>query len=79
MMNFEELNINETLDGLSIDELADRSELLLLWFTQYDLQVKQYLRSQRIGGVFDKDITLLDEQAVQVAAKINEIRNKLSG
>jgi len=41
------------------------------WFKEYDLQVSQYNRCQRLGINFDKDINDLDNQA-----KINSIRIK---
>jgi len=52
---------------------------LLVWFEEYDNQVKQYERCQRLGIEFDRDIEELDNEAVVKAARITEIRNILKG
>lgn len=61
------------------DEEKERRELvnLLNWFDEYDLQVKQYERCQRLNIQFDKDINELDKQAQTNAKRISELRNKL--
>lgn len=46
------------------------------WFTEYDNQVKQYERCQRLGIEFDKDINELDNQAKTNQERIREIRNE---
>ena len=50
---------------------------LLHWFEEYDNQVKQYNRCQRMGIAYDKDIEELDSQAKINADRITEIRNLL--
>lgn len=52
---------------------------LIQWFEEYDNQVKQYERCQRLGIEFDKDIVELDNQAKVNAERITEIRNILNG
>lgn len=52
---------------------------LQLWFEEYDNQVKQYIRCQRLGIEFDKDINELDNQAQLKAQRVSEIRNILKG
>lgn len=62
------------------EELAEK-ELFELksWFEGYDNQVKQYIRCQRLGVEFDKDINELDVQAQKNAKRIKEIRTILGG
>ena len=55
------------------EELND----LIYWFTEYDLQVSQYNRCQRLGVEFDKDIKGLDDLAVVNAKRIKELRELL--
>lgn len=55
------------------EELND----LIYWFTEYDLQVSQYNRCQRLGVEFDKDIKELDDLAVVNAKRIKELRELL--
>lgn len=50
---------------------------LYSWFEEYDNQVKQYNRCQRMGIAYDKDIEELDNQAKVNAERITEIRNLL--
>lgn len=50
-----------------IDQLLD-------WFEWYDQQCAQYLRAQRLGIDFDKDIDELDAQARTNAQRISELR-----
>lgn len=49
------------------------------WFEEYDNQVKQYIRCERLGVEFDKDINELDLQAQTNAKRIKEIRAILGG
>lgn len=51
---------------------------LLAWFEEYDNQVKQYNRCQRLGIEYDKDIKQLDNQARVNANRITEIRKDLT-
>lgn len=62
-----------------IIELNCELQNFLSWFEEYDNQVKQYERSQRLGEEFDKDINELDKQAKENAKRISEIRNILKG
>ena len=81
------LRIEETEEGLfayektqeELEEIALRQELaqLLTWFEEYDNQVKQYERCQRLGIEFDKDIVELDNQAKANAERIAEIRKSI--
>ena len=66
-----ELVFGKSPAQLNEEELAQ----LLTWFEEYDNQVKQYQRCQRLGIEFDKDITTLDNQAKINAARITELRN----
>jgi hypothetical protein len=50
---------------------------LYSWFDEYDNQVKQYNRCQRLGIEFDKDINELDNQAKVNQDRIAEIREIL--
>ena len=50
---------------------------LYAWFEEYDNQVKQYNRCQRMGITYDKDIKQLDNQARANANRITEIRKDL--
>ena len=50
---------------------------LYTWFEEYDNQVKQYNRCQRLGIAYDKDIKQLDNQAKINAERITEIRSLL--
>lgn len=50
---------------------------LYAWFEEYDNQVKQYNRCQRLGIAYDKDIKELDSQAKVNAERITEIRGLL--
>lgn len=64
---------------IATNEQKLMSELnnLLYWFEEYDNQVKQYNRCQRMGIAYDKDIEELDNQAKINAERITEIRNLL--
>ena len=70
----------ETLKIPTSQELL-KQELVELenWFDEYDNQVKQYNRCQRMGIAYDKDIAELDNQAKVNAERITEIRNILKG
>lgn len=61
------------------DKMLNEIELgnLYAWFEEYDNQVKQYNRCQRMGIAYDKDIKELDNQAKINAERITEIRNLL--
>lgn len=60
--------------GIKLHEM----ESLEKWFLEYDNQVKQYSRCQRLGLEFDKDINELDNQAKVNAERIAEIRGLLN-
>ena len=67
-----------------VKQVATQEELLnselgnlYSWFEEYDNQVKQYNRCQRMGIAYDKDIEELDNQAKVNAERITEIRNLL--
>ena len=62
--------VKYTQQELYANELYD----LMKWFDEYDLQVKQYNRCQRLGVEFDKDIKELDDLAVVNAKRIKELR-----
>lgn len=64
-----------TQDELLQEELSTLYE----WFDEYDNQVKQYERCQRLGVEFDKNIEELDAQAIVNQKRIAEIRNILKG
>lgn len=65
--------IEYTQQELYKNELYD----LVKWFDEYDLQVKQYNRCQRLGNEFDKDINELDRQATINQNRIKELRELL--
>ena len=48
------------------------------WFIEYDNQVRQYSRCQRLNMTFDKDINELDNQAKVNQERIREIRSLLN-
>lgn len=62
-------------EELLVKELSN----LVEWFNEYDNQVKQYERCQRLGITFDKDINLLDNEAREKQLRIAEIRILLKG
>lgn len=62
-----------TQEEILNSELSD----LYVWFEEYDNQVKQYQRCQRLGIEYDRDIVELDNQAKTNAERITEIRNLL--
>ena len=62
-----------TQEEILNSELSD----LYVWFEEYDNQVKQYQRCQRLGIEYDRDIVELDNQAKVNAERITEIRNLL--
>ena len=69
------------VDGQIVDYVDLNKELedLIAWFDEYDNQVKQYERCQRLGVEFDKNIEELDAQATINQQRISEIRNLLKG
>lgn len=69
ILRLEPLNETELLNM----ELSE----LYAWFDEYDNQVKQYNRCQRLGIAYDKDIKELDNQAKANAERITEIRGLL--
>lgn len=60
------------LEQLKANEVELNS--LLSWFEWYDQQCIQYQRSVRLGLEFDKDIKVLDNEAVSKAERISQIR-----
>ena len=69
---------------VAVDHEPTQKELLSIelqklytWFDEYDNQVKQYSRCQRLGIKYDKDIEELDNQAKSKAERITEIRKIL--
>ena len=68
-----------TDEQITIERHNLNNELLRLiqWFEEYDNQVKQYQRCQRLGIEYDRDIVELDNQAKVNAERITEIRNLL--
>ena len=76
----------KVIDGkvVAVEHEPTQNELLELelrnlykWFEEYDNQVKQYNRCQRLGIAYDKDIQRLDNQAKVNADRITEIRGLL--
>ena len=76
----------KVVDGkvVAVDHEITQEELLqkelndlMIWFNEYDNQVKQYSRCQRMGIAYDKDIEELDNQAKINAERITELRNLL--
>ena len=77
----------KVVDGkvVAVEHEPTQEELLELelrnlytWFEEYDNQVKQYNRCQRMGITYDKDIKQLDNQAKANANRIAEIRKDLT-
>lgn len=54
--------------------LQEELNTLYSWFNEYDNQVKQYERCQRLGVEFDKNIEELDTQAMINQKRIAELR-----
>lgn len=50
---------------------------LMVWFSEYDNQVKQYQRCVRLGISYDRDIKALDNEARVKQLRIAEIRAAL--
>ena len=59
--------------------LNNELSILIDWFNEYDNQVKQYQRCQRLGVKFDKNIEELDAQATINQKRIANIRILLKG
>ena len=57
--------------------LLEEYNNLISWFEEYDNQIKQYERCQRLGEVFDKDIKQLDAQAKINQKRVRELRERL--
>ena len=81
-----EITTGENGKPIAIDHIITtqeqaQTELFELenWFTEYDLQVKQYERATRLGETFDKSIEMLDNEAREKALRIKELRKLLEG
>ena len=81
-----EITTGENGKPIAIEHISTPQELaetelyeLENWFTNYDLQVKQYERATRLGETFDKSIELLDNEARDKAIRIKELRKLLEG
>lgn len=66
------------------EEVAESAEATiadLRWWLDnyYDKQVSEYLRCQRLGIPYDKDIMALDEQAEEARARIRELNEVING
>lgn len=46
------------------------------WFEEYDNQVKQYQRCERLGIEFDKDIVELDNQAKAYQEELRQLKQE---
>lgn len=51
---------------------------LYSWFAWYDNQIAQFMRAQRLGQSYDRDIGELDALAAQKQTRIRELREVLS-
>lgn len=60
------------------EKLQIELQTLLDWFNEYDNQIMQFHRALRLGTAFDKDINVLDSQAIINQNRIKEIRNILN-
>ncbi len=60
------------------EKLQIELQTLLDWFNEYDNQIMQFHRALRLGIPFDKDINVLDNQAIINQNRIKEIRNILN-
>lgn len=58
-------------------DLIEEKKKLLQWFENYDKQIMQLNRCQRLLIDFDKDITELDNQAIEKQLRLREINNEL--
>ncbi|MGI6162029.1 MAG: hypothetical protein ACOYJD_08355 [Christensenellales bacterium] len=56
--------------------LMEELEGLYSWFGEYDSQVMQFWREQRMGGEYDKDIQLLDAKARENQLRIRKIKEE---
>lgn len=71
--------------GLGVDQanldLQEELRELLDWFKQYNLQINEAQRCQRLGIPYDNKlgtVSELDAMAVTKAIRINQIRAELS-
>ena len=76
----------KVVDGevVAVEHVVTENELLeselhelLVWFEEYDNQVKQYQRCVRLEISYDRDIDELDRQAQKNQLRIAEIRQCL--
>ena len=74
--NVEKYNERKSKEVNYINFVKEKQELLQ-WFEEYDNQVKQYQRCQRLGIEFDRDIEELDNQATEKQLRLREIREEL--
>ena len=70
--NIELYNARKEREVNFLNFTQERQELLD-WFEEYDKQVMQYNRCQRLGVEFDKDISELDAQADINQQRLREI------
>lgn len=63
----------EKQKSLLVEEIGELND----WFIDYDIQIAQYNRCQRLGFIFDGDIEKLDNEAQQKQLRIREIREQL--
>lgn len=68
----EELKNNREQARQEQQELFDIEK----WFTWYDVQCAQYVRSQRRKQKFNRDIEELDNEAEEKAKRLNFLRSK---
>lgn len=74
--NIEKYNARKEREVNYINFVKEKQELLQ-WFEEYDNQVKQYQRCERLGIEFDRDIEKLDNQATEKQLRLREIREEL--
>lgn len=71
-------DLSKIKEKVNKEELFNELNSIYEWFFEYDNQVKQYERCSRLGIAFDKDINILDNEAIQKQLRIKEIENILS-
>lgn len=77
--NFDIVKYNQRKNNeVKEQELQQELNSLYEWFNEYDNQIKQYERCQRLGIEFDKNIEKLDNQATINQKRIAEIRQILN-